>query len=133
MGRFSRGKGRKVNKEQYNLNQKLDAIWRTGDRDEMSLKHVAHGLAALVAFGDWKQAQDYRLPNWFDFGSDQLNQNAYRNLEARLVTKWAKIEELFGEWGAEKFTENAKATNYGFYFDSYLNDSFLDYSKAVAA
>lgn len=122
-----------MNKEQYNLNQKLDAIWRTGDRDEMSLKHVAHGLAALVAFGDWKQAQDYRLPNWYDFGSDQLNQNAYRNLEARLVIKWSKIEELFREWGAEKFAENAKATNYGFYFDSYLHDEFLDYSKAVAA
>lgn len=121
-----------MNKEQYNLNQKLDAIWRTGDRDEMSLKHIGHALAALVAFGDWSKGADYSLPNYYDFGNDTLNERAYQNLTNRITPKWAKIESLLEQWGREKFIENVSATNYGFIFDSYLSATYLPYAKAVA-
>jgi hypothetical protein len=40
----------------------LNEIWKLGDHDEMSIKHIGHGLAALVAFGDWQKGIDYNLP-----------------------------------------------------------------------
>jgi hypothetical protein len=45
-----------------NLKTLLNEIWKLGDRDEMSIKHIGHGLAALVAFGDWQRAIDYDRP-----------------------------------------------------------------------
>jgi hypothetical protein len=45
-----------------NLETLLNEIWKLGDRDEMSIKHVGHGLAALVALGDWQLAIDYDRP-----------------------------------------------------------------------
>ena len=45
-----------------NLETLLNEIWKLGDRDEMSIKHIGHGLAALVAFGDWQRAIDYDRP-----------------------------------------------------------------------
>jgi hypothetical protein len=45
-----------------NLKTLLNEIWKLGDRDEMSIKHIGHGLAALVALGDWTYAIDYTLP-----------------------------------------------------------------------
>jgi hypothetical protein len=31
------------------LEKTLDAIWRMGDRDECSIKHINHSLAAILA------------------------------------------------------------------------------------
>jgi hypothetical protein len=45
-----------------NLETLLNEIWKLGDRDEMSIKHIGHGLAALVAHGDWQRAIDYDRP-----------------------------------------------------------------------
>jgi hypothetical protein len=45
-----------------NLKTLLNEIWKLGDRDEMSIKHIGHGLAALIAFGDWQRAIDYDRP-----------------------------------------------------------------------
>lgn len=123
-----------MNKEQYNLQQKLDPIWRMGDRDEMSIKHIGHALAALVAFGDWRKGADYEYPIYYgDNGWTELQlKNAYRNLNERLDTRWAKVAALREQWGADKFRENAAATNYGFLMESYLESSWLGYAEAVA-
>jgi hypothetical protein len=42
----------------------LNAIWKLGDRDEMSIKHIGHGLAALTTWGDWERAIDYNRPHY---------------------------------------------------------------------
>ncbi len=41
----------------------LEDIWALGDKDEMSIKHIGHGLAALATWGDWEDGLDYSLPN----------------------------------------------------------------------
>jgi hypothetical protein len=41
----------------------LEQIWALGDRDEMSVKHIGHGLAALTTWGDWEDGLDYDLPD----------------------------------------------------------------------
>jgi hypothetical protein len=55
-------KGEQRMTTKQNLETLLNEIWKLGDRDEMSIKHVGHGLAALVAFGDWQRAIDYDRP-----------------------------------------------------------------------
>jgi hypothetical protein len=42
----------------------LFEIWKLGDRDEMSIKHIGHGLAALTTWGDWQRAIDYTRPHY---------------------------------------------------------------------
>ncbi|MHB2029824.1 MAG: hypothetical protein ACYCPT_13580, partial [Acidimicrobiales bacterium] len=46
------------------LEKMLDAIWRMGDRDECSIKHVNHALAAVVCGHSWcdEDLGDYNLP-----------------------------------------------------------------------
>lgn len=120
-----------MNREQYNLEQKLQAIWRTGDRDEMSIKHIGHGLAALIAYGDWKQAEDYRYPQYYDYLTDESNRIAFDNLDKRLELKWWKVEMLLEQWGAGRFLENLSATSFSFYTESYLQASYLPYAEAM--
>lgn len=123
-----------MSRESHNLNQSLDAIWRRGDRDEMSIKHIGHALAALIAFGDWKQGADYRYP--IDYGEHDWTElqfkNAYRNLDEFLERKWARIVQYLEEWGRDKFLEALEESNFGFHAFSYLEASYLPYSKAVA-
>lgn len=123
-----------MSRETHNLNQSLDAIWRRGDRDEMSIKHISHALAALVAYGDWRKGEDYQYPIYYgdnDWTELQVK-NAYRNLDELLEKKWGRITQYRNEWGAEKFLETAYATNYGFYLQLYLEADHMPYKKAVA-
>ena len=60
----------------------LDEIWKLGDKDEMSIKHVGHGLAALVAFGDWQRAIDYDRPHY----------KMTKKAEAQLFTYWLEVK-----------------------------------------
>ena len=41
------------------LKATLDGIWAKGDRDECSVKHIGHGLAAIVTGGTWENCVDY--------------------------------------------------------------------------
>jgi hypothetical protein len=119
-----------MNKEQYNLEQKLQAIWRKGDRDEMSVKHIGHGIAALIAYGDWKLAEDYRYPKYFEYSD--MGSDMYDYLDKWLEPKWSKVEVLLDTWGVEKFLENLSATSFGFYTESYLEASYLPYAQAMS-
>jgi hypothetical protein len=62
----------------------LEEIWALGDRDEMSVKHIGHSLASLVATGDVINAIDYNRPD-MDMTDDKLDQ-----LEERwqAITEW---------------------------------------------
>jgi hypothetical protein len=55
------------------LRQLLEDIWALGDRDEMSIKHIGHGLAALATWQDWRAGLDYDLPG-MDLTDKQLEQ-----------------------------------------------------------
>jgi hypothetical protein len=61
----------------------LNEIWKLGDHDEMSIKHIGHGLAALVAFGDWQRAIDY----------DRPRQNLTKANETKLFAYWEQVKE----------------------------------------
>jgi hypothetical protein len=62
----------------------LNEIYKLGDRDEMSIKHIGHGLAALVAFGDWQKGIDYNLPRE-KMTKPKLN---------LLISHWLNVAEL---------------------------------------
>jgi hypothetical protein len=51
----------------------LEEIWALGDKDEMSIKHIGHSLASLVATGDVLHAIDYNRPD-MDMTDNQLDQ-----------------------------------------------------------
>lgn len=115
-----------MNKEQYNLEQKLQAIWRLGDQDEMSIKHIGHGIAAMITYGDWRRAADYRFPDSYAFDlTEAQEEKALDNLDKSLVPRWAKISALLDKWGRDKFLEDLQHTSFGFYALSYLDSSWL--------
>ena len=50
--------------KQYSLlNRWMSDIFYLGDQDEMSWKHIGHGIAALIAEDDWRKGEDYNLPD----------------------------------------------------------------------
>ena len=114
-----------MNKEQYNLEQKLQAIWRLGDQDEMSIKHVGHGVAALITYGDYRRAADYRFPKCYSDLTQAQEERALDNLDKRLEPRWSKISALLGKWGKDKFLEDLQHTSFGFYALIYLDSSWL--------
>jgi hypothetical protein len=62
----------------------LEQIWALGDRDEMSVKHIGHGLAAYVATGDSGNRADYETPDV------EMSDNKLKKLESY----WEQVEEF---------------------------------------
>jgi len=62
----------------------LEQIWALGDRDEMSVKHIGHGLAAYVATGDSGNRADYETPDI------EMSDNKLKKLESY----WEQVEEF---------------------------------------
>ena len=71
------------NEIKSNLETLLNEIWKLGDRDECSIKHVGHGLAALVALGDWQRAIDYDRP------ADKMT----KQKETALANYWKLVKQ----------------------------------------
>ena len=72
----------------HRLEQQFDAIWRMGDRDECSIKHIGHAMAALIVTGDWRKAVDYEEPwGYYPYGDTLELQMKHK----RLAEKWAKV------------------------------------------
>jgi hypothetical protein len=67
------------------LNTALQQIWKLGDRDEMSIKHIGHGLAAFVSTGDSGNRLDYETPD-IDMTDKKLKKldNLWREVESVL-------------------------------------------------
>ena len=72
----------------HRFEQQLDAIWRLGDRDECSIKHIGHAMAALIATGDWRNAIDYDTPwGYYPYGQTLELERKHKRLEE----KWDKV------------------------------------------
>ena len=100
----------------------LDKIWRLGDRDEMSIKHIGHGLAALVTWQDWRDGLDYDLPG-MDLTDKQLEQ---------LDKYWQGVAELLHGVSREECVSVFAYLPIAIYGAHYL-DLFSDYYKEPAA
>lgn len=96
----------------------LQEIWALGDRDEMSVKHIGHGLAAIATWGDWRDGLDYDQPG-IDMSESQLE---------TLAELWQQVGEwLHGVSREEQISvfEHLPIAQYG---AIYL-DTFSDYYR----
>ena len=71
-------------RDMYALKMLLEDIWALGDKDEMSVKHIGHGLAAYVATGDSGNRADYETPD-IDMPDEKLE---------KLESIWEQVEEF---------------------------------------
>ena len=80
----------------FKMSQRLNTIWRSGDRDEGSFKHVLYGMKALFAGKSWTEAKDYRM--------GETKKTSYGvPFGAQVRKKWAKIETIRDELGVDEF------------------------------
>ena len=98
------------------VNDLLNEIWRLGDKDEMSIKHIGHGLAALITWGDWKKGYDYNLPN--------VRMTKFK-LE-RLANAWQQVKEYLHGVSNSECLEMLDQIGVATYANIYL-DVFGDY------
>lgn len=105
------------------LENLLDEIWRSGDRDEMSIKHIGHALAAIIAFDDWTKGDDYELPDYLQYEADRVK------LRERITPIWEQIQQMKNEMGRADFTDLVEESKFGFYPMSYLESDWLSYAK----
>jgi hypothetical protein len=99
----------------------LEKIWALGDRDEMSIKHIGHGLAALVTWQDWTAALDYDLPD-MDMTEKKLE---------KLAEYWQQVKELLHGVSAESYLNAFRLLPIAVYGAVYL-DRHSDYYKESA-
>ncbi len=93
-----------------NLETKLDAIWRMGDRDETSIKHIWWGIACLEFGLDFDhQALDYQRPWVNDPWANEMGSPAQ---EKRLKAQWAKVERVRNSIGPARFHKIIEASRY---------------------
>lgn len=131
---------RSIAQDAASMNAALDGIWRMGDRDECSIKHIGHATAALAAGKGWAEGVDYSTPWAGD--EDWLNLEAYNRLYpngrdgvqifedwaiipwveqrkqmqyAQLGKRWAKVQAKRDEWGTERFDQVMQATKFAWY------------------
>lgn len=101
-------------------------IYKMGDRDECSLKHIGHGMAALLAFDDWKQAVDYERPT-----DRELN----RAEEVKLDALWACVRKIVRQVGIQPILSALPrlATEYNelFYINNYLEQEHYTYREQL--
>ncbi len=91
--------------QQRDMQRRLDGIWREGDMDEVSIKHIYYSLGALGAGRDWHTQTDYGF---------EMNKN---DLVQRM---WWAIQAIRDELGIEAFKELVASTpNYGEAFEQY--------------
>ena len=100
----------------------LEKIWALGDKDEMSIKHIGHGLAALATWGDWEDGLDYPMPD-MDMTDRQLEY---------LSEYWQQVKEFLHGVSREELMsvfEYLPIANYG---AIYL-ETYSDYYKEGGA
>ena len=98
----------------------FDGIWRMGDQDECSLKHVNHATAAIVCGKSWRDGADYPSP----WPSTDFKPAAW---DAGLAAKWEKVEALYALVGRDRFLEAALTVPIcEVYLGSYLEDEWSD-------
>ena len=106
--------------EAVSLSKMLDGIWRMGDKDECSIKHIYWSLAALLLNQTWKDVLDYETP-WDD--DDEITEFVLEKRMNDLNEKWKTITDKRDEWGIKRFMEIVKISKFAFaeqymeYFD----------------
>lgn len=101
-----------VKQEAHRMNQKLDKIWRMGDRDECSVKHIGWATTALAYSEDWTDGLDYPRP-WSVWGSGD---------EKALADQWAKVTEVRDRCGLVTFADIMRSTKFEHYFVRYYEE-----------
>tara|TARA_B100001287_G_C22685292_1_gene533022 strand:- start:5933 stop:6511 length:579 start_codon:yes stop_codon:yes gene_type:complete len=81
------------------LEQRLDAIWNCGDRDEESIKHVLYGVGAILAERKWNEMEDYKCRDWPKYD--------------KAVRSWGFVEQMLEHWGLENFEKIFYCTKFG--------------------
>lgn len=101
-------------------------IYKMGDRDECSLKHIGHGMAALLAFDDWKQAVDYNRPTDREF---------FRAEEVKLDALWACVKKIVRQVGIQSILTAlprlASEYNELLYINNYLEFEHYTYREQL--
>ena len=103
------------------LRQLLEDIWALGDRDEMSIKHIGHGLAALATWQDWRDGLDYDLPGM------ELTDKQLKKLEEH----WQEVTGFLNGVPREELVSVFSYLPIAVYGAHYL-DLFSDYYKEPA-
>ena len=100
----------------------LEKIWALGDKDEMSIKHIGHGLASLATWADWENGLDYPMPDM-----DMTD----RQLEA-LSEYWQQVKEFLHGVSREELMGVFEYLPIAVYGAIYL-DTHSDYYKEGGA
>lgn len=87
-------------------------VYNLGDRDECSLKHIGHAMAALLAFDDWKQADDYKQPT-----DDEMT----RAEEVKLGALWDVIRKIVVRVGDQTILNTLPILAKKYWQLSYIN------------
>ena len=95
------------------LNQKLDSIWRSGDMDECSIKHIGHATAALAAGQNWTDGIDYSTP-WPSLTPAPESQKDLLNW------RWTNVADMRNDLGTVRFDEVMRETKFGHYHSQNL-------------
>lgn len=111
---------RSIAQDAASMNAALDGIWRMGDRDECSVKHIGHATAALAAGKDWSEGVDYRTPWATPVDPNPALEKAIDQRYAQLGKRWAKVQAKRDEWGTERFDEVMRETKFAWYHSQNL-------------
>jgi hypothetical protein len=107
------------------LNKYLSDIYDLGDRDEMSVKHVGHGMASVLAFDSWRKCVDYTEPDY------PLTVARRR----KLADLWELVEDLVKLEGKQWVLDVLpilEANNYKMlYVNTYTGDTWLGYGTEI--
>jgi hypothetical protein len=107
------------------LKRWLGDIWDLGDRDEQSWKHVGHGIAALLAHDNWKEAVDYNEPK-YEMTREEL---------VKLDALWACIYKIVKLAGKQKVLNTlpdlANEDSRFMYVNTYLDYDWLGYTRVL--
>jgi hypothetical protein len=95
------------------LNTILTDIWKLGDRDEMSIKHIGHGLAAYVATGDSGNRADYETPD-IDMTDRKLK---------KLESLWKEVEGFLSGVSREECVSVFRYLPIAVYGSIYLDET----------
>jgi hypothetical protein len=107
------------------LNRWLSDIFDLGDNDEMSWKHVGHGVAALLAFDNWREAVDYSLPDEVLFPPAEQKLEALWDCVADIMKKQGK------QWVLDVLPLLAERNWKLMYCNSYVQSEWLGYLTPI--
>ena len=80
------------------LQERLDVIWRLGDRDEVSIKHILYSIGAILAGRKWDEQLDYGFE---------------MNKKPKVRRSWAIVETMLEHWGLDNFAKVFYTTKFG--------------------